>query len=120
VKSRCTNFPDSENHFENREWELISRRRVRANLEVLLKSSTVIGKDYTCVKDVWKASGQEHDRETFSRSPEDHGEARLGSMKPYLLPKDENLLNSQNKNAHSQRLRHLGLTWHECSRVISS
>ena len=28
LKSRCTNLPDSENHFENKEWELISSRRV--------------------------------------------------------------------------------------------
>lgn len=27
LKRRCTNFPDSENHFENRECEFISKRR---------------------------------------------------------------------------------------------
>jgi hypothetical protein len=81
----CTNFPDSENHLENKEWELISKSRVCAYLgqhKMKVERDRQKTKDGTYLKDGWIAFEQVLDIEKSFRCQVAHAEAQHDSMIP--------------------------------------
>jgi hypothetical protein len=79
LKSRCTSFPDSENHRENKEWELISRRRQCVYLACLRRVILETRKESTDERGVLRVYAPERDTGKFCLSLVDHVAGRHGS-----------------------------------------